>query len=171
MKWRDNPKLHIAVGVTVSAIFLYWLFTGDLLLLADAAVEPDDGKTKSVTVLAVVWPMFLKAMAFIGVSVVGWVAGIWDFVAAKIEQTKQSSVVPADNETKKPLSRDDILLAMGRAASEGDLPELMRVANEIRKPTAIQRLAEAVEANNVEDAKLLYAELEALMKPVAKDKT
>lgn len=173
--WKENKTLQFAVGVTLVVLLVRWLITGDLLFAARTAAEPpQEGETKSVAVLSVLWPMFFEAMVIVGAAAIAWACKLWDWLYGLVNQS--SSVQSSDaasslatSEVTAPVSVDGLVQGLARAAAMNDTAMLAKLSVQIRKPYALDALTQAYIEGDAEKAAKLTAELNEMLstKPVA----
>lgn len=172
--WKDNRKIQFAVGATVIFLLLRWLLTGDLLMVAEAARPPADGETKSVTILAVVWPMLIEAVIIVGISAIAFGLRIWSWVVDLIDSargvvdpvvagsspasiTKQSGISIASADDRNTLVTD-----LAQAVARNDTESERSIKTQIRLPYAIEELNAKIREGNFAGADKLMAEIKKL---------
>ena len=165
--WKDNRKIQFAVGATVIFLFLRWLFTGDLLMAVQAAQPPAEGETKSVTLLAVLWPMLVEAVIIVGVSAIAFGLKIWSFIVDLIDNARgvTNSDISPETKTAAPIeSRDGLLNGLARAVATNDAASETKFKTQIRKPYAIAELNAALDDGDFATVEARLAEIKALAK-------
>jgi hypothetical protein len=169
--WKDNRKIQFAVGATVIFLLLRWLLTGDLLMVAEAARPPADGETKSVTVLAVVWPMLIEAVIIVGISAIAFGLRIWSWVVDLIDSAR--GVVDPPSFTSSPASSSPVSLPaspsastmvtdLAQAVARNDTESERSIKTQIRLPYAIEELNAKIREGNFAGADKLMAEIKKL---------
>lgn len=171
--WKNNKTLQFAVGVTLVVLLIRWLITGDLLFAAKTAAEdPQEGETKSVAILGVLWPMFFEAMVIVGASAIAWACKLWDWLYALVNQSASSQpsdpATAAVAEVAAPTSVDGMVQGLARAAAMNDAAMMAKLSVQIRKPYALDALRQAYVEGDADKAAKLTAELNGMLlaKPV-----
>ena len=161
--WKDNRKIQFAVGVTVCVIFLRWLLTGDLLMVADSMIPAEDGEPKSISFVSVVWPMLVEAMVFVGVSTIAFSLKIWSWVYDLVNKSKPvSTVAVADEEPAVEQSKEGLVNGLARAVAMNDASGKARYETKIRRPYAIAELNAALEEGDFETVNNRLSEIRQL---------
>ena len=170
--WKNNKTLQFAVGVTLVVLLVRWLITGDLLFAAKTAAEqPQEGETKSVALLGVLWPMFFEAMVILGASAIAWACKLWDWLYGLVNQS--TSPKPSDPatdaagaaavESQQPMSVDSLVQGLARAAATNDTATMAKLKVQIRKPYALDELAQAYNDGDAKRAEKLTTELNSMI--------
>lgn len=175
--WKNNKTLQFAVGVTVLIIAVRLVVSGTVLAAYEAMQPAEDGQTKSVSVLGVLWPIVFESICWIGASAITYAIGGWRLLAGQLSKlfpdknaqpnAAQSTASPAGDQT-------NITLELGRAAARGDTAEVNRLKALHRRPYAMRELVAAYEAEDLDAAAKLTAELNTLIggrKPLASTAT
>ncbi|MCC7334421.1 MAG: hypothetical protein IT422_04975 [Pirellulaceae bacterium] len=169
--WKNNKTLQFAVGVTLVVLLVRWLLTGDLLFAARTAAEPpQEGETKSVAILSVLWPMFFEAMVILGASAIAWACKLWDWLYGLVNQSDSPQTDPTTSastttaiESQQPMSVDSLVQGLARAAATNDTATMAKLKVQIRKPYALDELAQAYNDGDAKRAEKLTTELNSMI--------
>jgi hypothetical protein len=170
--WRDNRKIQFAVGATVIILLIRWLLTGDLLMIAEAARPPVEGETKSLSLLAVIWPMIVEAVIITGISSIAFGLRIWSWVVDLIDnargvtsaalQTTSAPTLVEASPAALPESRDGLITGLAQAVARNDTETETKLRTQIRLPYAIEELNSEIRDGNFQNADKLMAEIKSL---------
>lgn len=171
--WKNNRTVQFAVGVTLMILVLRWLLTGDLLFATDAAMQPDDGETKSVSLLTTLWPMFVESMVIVGASAIAWACRLWDLAYGLLARGMDGdgsggtggNDLPAVDDGGEVVAEEASVLfrEMARAAAVGDSQRVAYLQRRVRLPYALAELSQAYVTGNLQRAKDLTTELDAMV--------
>lgn len=178
--WKNDKRLHAAIGVAVVVLALKWMFTDSLLRSVEVLqgnVTRDQWDNNVVTSVPVStflegWlPLIYDGVVWLLVAVGSRVlfGAISGYTAVKSLVNKQSVVASVESQSVAidEVAQGQKLVADFVVAAQKNLPaQLEECRVQLRKPEALFELNEAYEKGDLEKAALLSTELQSLIGPV-----
>lgn len=182
MDWKNDKRIHFAIGLAVTLLAIKMLFFPDNLFYAVEAFGTPDLNSEGVPeagqehvgigfegILPLIVDFFVTAMVFIGGWIIATTVNIWSAVSGKLSTPTVSpaSFAPVRSNPSN-TSLETIKTSLAQAAALNNEKELLKIAKMIRRPYAIAQLNEALEKGDSEGAKRLFEELNVSLKESAR---
>jgi hypothetical protein len=180
--WKNDRRVHFAIGLAVCLLAIKWLFTGSLLYSVEViqgevtkSVWDDMGNVKSVPVstflegwLPLIFDFAITAFVAIGARVLVGGLSIFSGVQGVINGQVKPKVEPAEA-VVQPVGEQEQMRAavidLGRAAAANDAVALEQLRIALRQPQALRELQDAYRVGDIDAANRLTAELNAMLEP------
>ena len=162
MFFKDR-RVQFAIGLAVVLLAVKWLFTGSLLMAADAI---DEGKTGSVTTAAL--PLVLDFVVGAMIAIGAWVVDLGGVLLGRIAGSAAASAPGGISGAAGVLIANDAdamrsnVIALGNAVAINEADSIEPLMTMIRQPFAIRELSEAYTSGDIERAERLNAELKKM---------